>query len=265
MNRTTLAVTCALVATTAFCAAKPAPTSTIKNMTPEQKQRLREARMRQTGGFVVIPGAGHLAVFNAQKQFVKADITNAISRISSFTHGGVSVKFADAPFSITTAKAEREKHGAGACVFLIDDETFPMSLVALEENWGFVNVAPLREGNPNEAKLAARFHKEFVRISSVVFGGVKSQYKTSPLQSVSSVRELDKTIGDDYGMDTMIAMSSHLPEIGVVSDQRITYREACRRGIASQPTNDVQRAIWDEVHAIPQKPMKIEFDPKKGR
>jgi len=36
-------------------------------------------------------------------------------------------------------------------------------------------------------------------------------------------------------------------------------------GWAPAPTNEYQKIVWDKVHAIPQKPMKIEFDPKKGR
>ena len=35
--------------------------------------------------------------------------------------------------------------------------------------------------------------------------------------------------------------------------------------MAPAPTNEFQKAVWDKVHAIPQNPMKIEFDPKKGR
>ena len=41
-----------------------------------------------------------------------------------------------------------------------------------------------------------------------------------------------------------------------------TYKRACREGWAPTPTNDVQRAIWEKVHAIPDKPLTIEFDPK---
>ena len=40
---------------------------------------------------------------------------------------------------------------------------------------------------------------------------------------------------------------------------------ACREGWASAPTNDVQKAIWDKVRAIPDKPLTIEYDPKKDK
>ena len=44
-----------------------------------------------------------------------------------------------------------------------------------------------------------------------------------------------------------------------------TYRQACQEGWAPAPKNDEQKAIWNQVHAIPDKPIKIEFDPKRGK
>ena len=53
--------------------------------------------------------------------------------------------------------------------------------------------------------------------------------------------------------------------MGVAVRRRVSYRKACQEGWAPAPTNDIQKAIWDKVHAVPATPMKIEFDPKKGR
>jgi hypothetical protein len=39
----------------------------------------------------------------------------------------------------------------------------------------------------------------------------------------------------------------------------------CQEGWAPPPTNEYQRAIWNDVHKIPEKPMKIDFDPAKGK
>ena len=47
--------------------------------------------------------------------------------------------------------------------------------------------------------------------------------------------------------------------------RRIPYRQACKEGRAPVPTNDVQRAIWNKVHQIPDSPLVIEFDPKRDR
>ena len=241
-----------------------AETAARKPMTPEQLAKLRAARQKQTGGIVTVKGSGHLAVFSEQGDFGEDEIKACYKPLTDFAKG-LSIKVQPAKFSISTAAAELAKSGAGAGVFIIDDAALPMSLVALEEGWGFVNIAPLRAGNPSREKYALRFKKQFIRIASVVFSGVKSNFLTSPLQNVRSVAQLDKTIGDNYGMDTMTGILNHLPEIGVMKDEQITYREACRRGIASAPTNEFQKAIWEKEHAVPANPMKIEFDPKKGR
>ena len=52
---------------------------------------------------------------------------------------------------------------------------------------------------------------------------------------------------------------------GVTPARKGIYEAACQQGWAPAPTNDIQKAIWDKVHAVPATPMKIEFDPKKGR
>ena len=235
-----------------------------RQMTPEQLAKIRVARQKQTGGLVNVKGSGHLAVFNDQKDFSDDEIRESYRSLTDFAKG-LSIKVQQMKFSIASAAAELDRSGAGAGVFIIDDADLPMSLVALEEGWGFVNIAPLRAGNPSKEEYALRFKKQFIRISSVVFSGVKSNFLTSPLQNVRSVAQLDKTVGDNYGMDTITAILNHLPEIGVMRDEQITYREACRRGIAPAPTNEFQKAIWDKVHAVPKNPMKIEFDPKKGK
>ena len=38
-----------------------------------------------------------------------------------------------------------------------------------------------------------------------------------------------------------------------------------QQGWAPAPTNEVQQAIWDKVHQIPDKPITIEFDPKTDK
>ena len=231
-------------------------------MTPEQRAKLIAARQRQTGGFLQIKGHGFLAVLNGQPEVKDETIREIVQPIADFSYG-VKVEVKPAKFALATAKAEREKAGAGACVFVADDPALPMSLVALEECWGMVNLAPLKAGAPDAAKFASRFRKELIRITSVVFSGAKSQYKTSPLQCVTSAEALDKTIGDAYGIDSLMNIVKNLPDFGIQPDKRITYMAACQQGIAPAPTNDVQKAIWDKVHAMPSSPIKIKPETKK--
>ena len=63
----------------------------------------------------------------------------------------------------------------------------------------------------------------------------------------------------------MAKMNRLWKHFGVKKERRIPYRVAVQEGWAAPPTNDYQKAVWNEVHAIPDKPLTIEFDPKKDR
>ena len=236
-----------------------AESATRQELTPEQKAARAEARRRHTGGFLEFPGVGKIAVLNAQKAVKQEEIDKNVGALRNLARN-VEIAVQDVEFSLATAKSVRSGVGAPAAVYLVDDPALPMSLIAIEDGWGVVNVAPLKAG-ADEAKLNLRFKKEFVRVASIVFTGAKSQFKNSPLQSAQSVEDLDKIVGENFGIDTMTTMMNHLPEIGVKPGTRMTYRSACMQGIAPQPTNEYQKVIWEEIKAQrseePSNPMKI--------
>lgn len=63
----------------------------------------------------------------------------------------------------------------------------------------------------------------------------------------------------------LIPLVNNMKESDVRPYRVAKYSEACQEGWAPPPTNEFQKAIWDKVHAIPDKPMTIEFDPKKDK
>ena len=151
-------------------------------------------------------------------------------------------------------------------LYVIDDEKLPMSLVAPEGRWAFVNVAPLAQGRGEKpAFLEARVKKEMARIGCLVLGGISSTYRENLLGFVDSPEGLDKFMDDTLPVDGPLRCGRYLLSLGVKPYRDVTYRKACQEGWAPAPTNDVQKAIWEDVHKIPENPIKIEFDPKKGR
>ena len=66
-------------------------------------------------------------------------------------------------------------------------------------------------------------------------------------------------------MDVVQRFWDYMKPLGVLPAQRATYMKACQEGWAPPPTNDVQKAVWEKVHAIPDKPITIEYDPKKDK
>ena len=151
-------------------------------------------------------------------------------------------------------------------LYVIDDESLPMSLVAPEGRWAFVNVAPLAQGRGEKpAFLEARVKKEMARIGCLILGGISSTYRENLLGFVGSPEGLDKFTDDTLPVDGPLRCGRYLLSLGVKPYRDVTYKKACQEGWAPQPTNDVQKAIWEDVHKIPENPIKIEFDPKKGR
>ena len=81
---------------------------------------------------------------------------------------------------------------------------------------------------------------------------------------IFEISDLDH-VGEFIPGDTAENCRKLLAKRGVYPKRYVTYRAACIRGWAPAPTNAAQKAVWDKVRAIPKNPMKIEFDPKKGR
>jgi len=60
-------------------------------------------------------------------------------------------------------------------------------------------------------------------------------------------------------VDRVQCMVNFLKANGMSQEQRATYRHACEQGWAPAPTNDYQKAIWNEVHEMPTEPIKIKY------
>lgn len=224
------------------------------------------ARMKKVGGMIERPGSGIVAVVNGQADVSEQGVREMFM-LSSLCPVKIPFKCfkATEPFSVATASEQLAKTGARTGIFLVDDPSLPMTLCAMEAGWGVVNMAPLKKDSPKASLLFQRTNKLFTRVATVVFGGAHQTIQFSAMQSVTSLAELDAMGAFAIAPQGLTMISDHLPKLGVTFPYITTYKRACREGWAPAPTNDIQKTIWDEVHAIPKNPMKIEFDPKKGR
>jgi len=108
-----------------------------------------------------------------------------------------------------------------------------------------------------------RFRKTMLRAFAYASGAGGSGFPGNLLDTVS-IRELDY-LEEFLPVDTLERAIQHLEKRGLTPRRATSYRFACEEGWASPPTNAIQKAIWEQAHAIPQNPMKIEFDQKQGR
>lgn len=216
----------------------------------KEKSR-HELMLKNTGGIIIKEGQGKVVVVNSQKKFSSSEITECFSIFKEKLKVNIDVRSGKWSFGDMIPK------DANIAIFIVDDSTLPMSLIAPEAKWGVINV--------NHLSKATSFKKEIFRVAIATIGAGVSQYKVSPMQPIFTEEDFDSIINCSLTVDAMIAMKTNLEKAGVTKHRITSYKKACYEGWAPAPTNKYQKAIWEKVHAAPKNPMKIEFDPKKGR
>jgi len=224
----------------------------------------RESMYRQTGGFVEQKSEGKILIINCQKKVSEDMIIERMNHFYDSTHYRLSLHSIPS-FSCKDAPNIIKSFNAVSAVFILDDENLPFSLIALEESWGLLNVSHFIQPDTDKKVIEKRFKKAFVRTAGMTFGGILPQHKGIKNPPVVDGVSLEKYPMNGYGVDGIQAITKLLTAKGITKSRRTVYIVACREGWAPAPTNDIQKAIWDKVHAAPKNPIKIEFDPKKGR
>ena len=144
-----------------------------------------------------------------------------------------------------------------------DDGMAEMMVVCPEAFKAVVNVKALAVDGAASEVVANRLRKQIIRAALFVVGAGYSPSECLA-RPISSLKELDALNPRMLSAETEIHLNV-MRLLGISEVAFCTYRQACREGWAPPPTNDVQKAIWENVHAIPKQPMKIEFDQKKGK
>ena len=166
------------------------------------------------------------------------------------------------PVTAETAGIALKELNANAAVFIVDNATYPRLVTASEEGWAIVNVGRLKMGAPSKESLEKRITIEVIRGLAQIFGCGNSGMSMSP---VVSLKDIDDIRHPGFPPNAIKSCHAQMKKLGFEPKVIASYRVACQQGWAPPPTNDVQKAIWNKIHAIPATPMKIEFDPKKGR
>ena len=215
---------------------------------------------KRTGGRIVKPGTqqGEIVYADCQTRIPKAWIEESVAYFAKETRFKISVK-SGMSFDLMNPKIE-----GNATLFIIDDVSLPAILVAPENRWALVNIAPIaKEKRP--AYFEARVKKELSRGLAYLCGAANSQYPRALTRGIVNHADLDKNPDLSLPVDVIQRFKTYMESLDVRPAMMSTYIKACREGWAPPPTNDVQRVIWNQVHAVPDKPMKIEFDPKRDK
>lgn len=161
---------------------------------------------------------------------------------------------------ITTIPLVLGEGNSPAKIELVERDDATTVTVNPEDFRAIVNVKALAADGAAADVVEARLKKEIVRASFFLMGTGSTQHDVT--KPVSDLKELDAVKENDVSAETIVHMSCKA-KAGVRTIRFSTYRQACKEGWAPQPTNDVQKAIWDEIYKIPDQPIKIEYDEKR--
>ena len=251
----------------------PVKEKPAKELTPEEVERnhARAAAFRKAiadkGGWVSAPMAGPaIRLIDATGKGWALEGLEAVK--GNLDRFGLCPSEAMRKTLSGDALAEGRAAASGACgvVMVVDGaEDAPLVTVYPEEHLAIIDMAALSKGGVGSGVRQDRIEKLTWRaIGHIVGCGAPDGY-TCVMKPIRNMHELDAMPNKFIHPATFFKARPYFDMFGVMPARKGTYESACRQGWAPAPTNDVQRAIWDKVHAIPKNPMKIEFDPKSGR
>lgn len=162
--------------------------------------------------------------------------------------------------------AELKGHGAKGGIWIVDDPALPVSLAAVEDGWGVLNVAPILSDEPSADTLALRTKKYINRLFADLHGiGDPMMMPACVMKPAVGIKGVDALICSTFSPESTGKISTALAAAGYKQRKFGTYYDACEEGWAPAPTNDIQKAIWDKVHQMPTKPIKIQPPNRKRK
>lgn len=203
------------------------------------------------GGTVQIKGKGKITIMDCNGCLGRELRTALTDKLANMLLVNVE-PVETGTFRMNTAGYMLAGTGGNAGVFFVEDPGFPISLVAMEERWGLVNVYWLQEkivrASPEGAKVFnSRVRKEFARVIAALLGPPNARATSQKPLPVRNWRELDENGTEIIPFEALMAMFNYMPQIGIERVVLMTYREACEAGVAPEPSTDVQRRIAQEV------------------
>ena len=230
----------------------------------EQKPSLNaDQRVAQLGGFVVRPGSlkGSVTFVDTQQ---KVAIKKAFDEVVGYFNRQLPVKIDYVKAEFDDFVALKAKAKTNFAIILVDDEKLPSMTIYPDDGIAVVNFAKYTTAfklPDDQAMFEKRCAKGALKAFVMLCNGGGSRYPGN-VATARNPAQLDFA-SEKLPVDIQEAMKKYLESAGVTPMRRTVYRKACEEGWAPAPTNDVQKAIWDKVHAMPTEPIKIKPETKK--
>ena len=241
----------------------------VKDLSREERRRAsllqRAERLKANGGLVTRPHSGNFArVVSAQRKVPLTEIKEYVRQFNTGLNIWIEVsELEPEKTSWHTLEAALKLPKTGLLLLIVDDATLPRILSAFEEGWSILNVRSLDSDLPPSAVYKERVRKEVNRAFAQCAGAGISLNRPCVMEPAFTLAQLDAIKFPVVSPEAMSKISESASKRLVPPIWRSNYRKACQEGWAPAPTNDIQKAIWDKVHAMPTAPLTIKPETKK--
>jgi hypothetical protein len=211
------------------------------------------------GGYLTVwpNNPGSFIFVNAQKRIQTNILGECVSKLAE--EFSIDIKMVEDGFpGIDKISSELKEKNAKGAIWIVDNDSMPVILSAVEDGWGVLNVAKMIEDNPDVKKINKRLVK-YINRSFAYLNGISD----SPMMPACVMKQavglagVDSLLCATYSPEACSKISSYLSIAGYKRCRKGTYYDACEEGWAPAPTNAVQKKIWDKVHKLPTKPLVI--------
>jgi len=211
----------------------------------------RSNMLAKTGGLVVKQAVGPVVhVVNVQSRIAQPSLSSTVQDMGQQSRVGVVLSERKDKKSAASSIVETLKGtNVAAIIILVDRPGEPMLLVAPEERWAVVNVAALGGSGVAVDLLNARVQKEIWRAFGLVMGAANSNFPGCVMRPVCKAEDLDHLKMNKLSPEPLMKIMSQATQMGITLSKFTSYRKACEDGWAPAPTNDIQKAIWNEAKA----------------
>ncbi len=204
--------------------------------------------LTRTGGFIQSKAEGPVLLFLNTQTRVSADAFGDVTdQIQKFLRLPAAFKAKPSDEPVAEALTALSDTNTAAVVVIADSPGYPALLVAPENRWVLVNVAALCGTGVSDETLADRTRKEMWRAFGYLMGAAHSNSEQCLLKPVLTPADLDAFKTKALCPEPFNKILFHAQKLGIKIARTTTYRKAVEEGWAPAPTNDFQRAVWDEL------------------
>ena len=133
-------------------------------------------------------------------------------------------------------------------VAIVNEPSWPILLVAPEARWAMINAHPLLSDG-SKGKFLDRITKVMWRAFAYVGGAAHTIQGNCVMRPVENLSDIDRLNASTISPAPEMGIREHLTAIGVRPIVKMSYKKACIEGWAPAPTNDIQKAIWEQAKA----------------